>query len=98
MLSPSTFVMLTNKDGIHNYHKYKEGLNIVKVNVYRKENIDFRIGYSDSCRKMYWIWDVSIPDDANTVDLNYALQTDKFILTNKRFIWIDNELCKLAVQ
>ena len=42
---------------------------------------------------MNYIWDVKLLDDSKIVDMG-----DKFILSNKRFIWDNEELCKLSVQ
>ena len=109
MEKKSVFVKLTNKDCIHNGYEYREGINIIdepfnnekicdKGGLYFCRQKDFAkwIEYNDN--HMYWIWDVVILDDAKIVDMDDKLKTDKFILSNKRCIWLDYELCKLAVQ
>ena len=98
------YVKLTNKDCIHNEYQYKEGLNCLneKFNnekicgsggLYfcRKEDSYKLINYND--KVMYYIWDVELCEDSKIVDMD-----DKFILTNKREKWNDNEFCKLAIQ
>ena len=47
---------------------------------------------------MYYIWDVAIPNDAKIIDMGDKLKTDKFILSNRRCIWNNYEICKLAVK
>jgi hypothetical protein len=103
------YVKLTTKYGVHNGYRYKEGLNCLdgKFNSDNicgsgglyfcdEKDIGKWISYSD--KVMYYIWDVTLLDDSKLVDMGDKLKTDKFILQNKRTIWDDNELCKLAVQ
>ena len=107
VLSP--YVKLTTEDCIHNGYKYEEGLNVLngpfdnqkvcnKGGLYfcRKEYAGKWVDYNDKI--MHWIWDVVVPDEAKIVDMNDKLKTDKFILSNKRSIWLDQEICKLAVK
>ena len=47
---------------------------------------------------MHYIWDVKLLDDSKIVDMGDKLKTDKFILSNKRSIWDNEELCKLIVR
>ena len=42
---------------------------------------------------MHYIWDVELCYDSKIVDMD-----DKFILSNKRSIWDNEELCKLAIK
>jgi hypothetical protein len=103
------YVKLTTEDCIHNGYQYKEGLNCLngefnneKICRYgglyfcRKENIGKWTVYNG--KQMYYIWDVELCEDSKIVDMGDKLKTDKFILTNKRTIWDNEEICKLAVQ
>ena len=103
------FIKLTTQDCIHNGYQYKEGLNILDgefnnqkicghggLYFCRKEYILTWINYGD--KEMYYVWDVMLCDDSKIVDMYDKLKTDKFILRNKRYIWSDEEICKLAVQ
>ena len=103
------YVKLTTGDGVHNGYQYKEGLNCLNGKFNSKKicgpgglyfcdekDIGKWISYSD--KVMHYIWDVTLLDDSKLVDMGNKLKTDKFILQNKRTIWDNNELCKLAVQ
>ena len=103
------YVKLTTKDGVHNGYQYKEGLNCLdeefnsdnicgKGGLYfcDKKDIGKWVNYGD--KVMHYIWDVTLVDDSKLVDMGNKLKTDKFILQNKRTIWDNIELCKLAVQ
>jgi galactose-1-phosphate uridylyltransferase len=103
------YVKLTNKDCIHNDYQYKEGLNCLngKFNnekiccsggLYfcRYEDIGKWIYYNK--KLMHYIWDVELCKDSKIVDMGSKLKTDKFILKNKRIIWSNEEMCKLAVK
>jgi hypothetical protein len=103
------YVKLTTEDLIHNCYQYEEGLNCLEGNfnnenicgpggLYfcRKEDIGKWCYYGG--RKMYYIWDVKLCEDSKIVDMGDKLKTNKFILTNKRKIWNNEEICKLAVQ
>jgi hypothetical protein len=107
VLSP--YVKLTTQDCIHNGYKYKEGLNTFngKFNNKKicshgglyfcnKKDIGLWIYYNEKI--MYYIWDVMLLDDSKIVNMGNKLKTDKFIITNKKCIWDDEELCKLAVR
>ena len=101
------YVRLTTEDCNHNGYQYKEGLNCLneKFNsekicghggLYfcRKEDVGDWVNYN--YKVMYYIWDVKLLDDSKIVDMGNKLKTDKFILINKRIIWNDEEICKLA--
>ena len=103
------YVKLTTENDTHNGYQYKEGLNCLNgefnnekicdsggLYFCRKEDIGKWINYND--KVMYYIWDVELCEDSKIVDMGDKLKTDKFILTNKREKWNDDEFCKLAVQ
>ena len=91
------FIKLTNHTCIHNKLKFKEGLNedLVPFNPSREckkgglyfcniDDFTDWIEYSD--KKMYYMWNVKIPDDAKVVVMENKIKCDKFILSNKRRI------------
>jgi hypothetical protein len=104
------FVKLTTEDCIHNGYQYKEGLNCLNGEFNNEKICDS--GGLYFCRKedigkwctygfykiMYYIWDVELCEDSKIVDMGDKLKTDKFIIKNKRTIWDNEEICKLAVQ
>ena len=103
------FVKLTTKDCIHNGYEYKEGLNVLngefntksicaEGGLYFCEIIHIFRWLSYNGKEMYYIWDVILPDDALIVKMRLTSKTNKFILKNKRYIWEDQECCKLIVQ
>lgn len=85
------FVKLTNESCIHHYYQYTEGLNID----YKNFGTDTKYGLyfcmiDNICElnKYYhepltYIWDVTIPSDAQVVIYNNKFKTDRFILSNK---------------
>jgi len=99
------FIRLTNKECIHNGYKYNEGLNVID-NINENENIglyfcrmnDIAYWFQYGNKTMYYIWDVEIPYDAKTYEMKISLKTDKMIISNKRCIWDDYELCKMAIE
>lgn len=48
--------------------------------------------------KMDYIWDVVIPDDAKVAIGSDKFKCDRFILSNKRSIWDNKNLCKEIVK
>ena len=101
------YFKLTTENDTHNGYQYKEGLNCLdgefnneKVcgsgGLYfcRKEDIGKWTYYNE--KQMHYIWDVKLCEDSKIVDMGDKLKTDKFILSNKRSIWDNGELCKLA--
>ena len=107
---PNTlFVKLTNKQSLHNGYQYKNGLNILDGD-FNEENICAKGGlyfcaYNDFGKwvnyremKMEYMWTVKIPDDAKVVVMDEKIKTDKFILSDKKEIWTNKELCLEAVK
>ena len=103
------YIKLTTENNTHNGYQYKEGLNCLdgefnnkKVcgsgGLYfcRKEDIGKWTFYN--YKQMHYIWDVKLCEDSKIVDMGDKLKTDKFILSNKRSIWDNKELCKLSVS
>jgi hypothetical protein len=103
------YFKLTTENCIHNGYQYKEGLNCLNqefnnektcgsggLYFCRKEDIGKWCYYGS--KLMYYIWDVELCKDSKIVDMGDKLKTDKFILKNKRTIWDNEEICKLAVQ
>jgi hypothetical protein len=103
------YFKLTTDDCIHNGYQYKEGLNCLEGE-FNNENICGSGGLY-FCRKedigkwtfyngklMHYIWDVELCKDSKIVDMGDKLKTNKFILKNKRTIWDNYEICKLAVS
>ncbi len=103
------YFKLTTEDCIHNGYQYKEGLNCLEGE-FNNEKIFGSGGLYFCCyevipkwiiynkKLMYYIWDVELCEDSKIVDMGDKLKTDKFILTNKRTIWDNEEICKLAVK
>ena len=103
------YIKLTTEDGVHNGYQYKEGLNCLdgefnseKIcgpgGLYFCDEKDIGKWIIYNGKLMHYICDVTLLNDSKLVDMGDKLKTDKFILQNKRTIWDDNELCKLAVQ
>ena len=103
------YIKLTTENNTHNGYQYKEGLNCLDgefnnekicgsggLYFCRKEDSYKLINYND--KVMYYIWDVELCEDSKIVDMGDKLKTDKFILSNKRSIWDNKELCKLSVS
>jgi hypothetical protein len=106
----SHYVKLTNKECYHNGFKYDEGLNtdihpFNALKVCRKGGLYFCrykdfVKWINYCRKgsMYWIWDVTIPERTEVIDMGDKLKAHSIILSNKRCIWDNKELCLKAVK
>ena len=103
------YVKLTTEDGVHNGYQYKEGLNCLdsefnsdkicaQGGLYFCDEKDIGKWVKYNNKKMDYIWDVVLLDDSKLANMTNKLKTDKFILQNKRTIWDNSELCKLAVQ
>ena len=103
------YIKLTTENDTHNGYQYKEGLNCLDgefnnekicgsggLYFCRKEDIGKWSFYN--YKKMHYIWDVKLCEDSKIVDMGDKLKTDKFILSNKRSIWDNEEICKLVVQ
>ena len=104
-----SFVKLTNEESVHNKFAYKEGLNedvlefdpindCVPGGLYFCKYEDFGrwINYRDEL--IMYTWDVKIPGTAKVVVMNDKVKCNKFILSNKRSIWDNEELCLEAVK
>jgi len=104
------YVKLTTEDCVHDGYKYKEGLNLLN-GIFNNQKIYYDPGGLYFCRKRdiakwidygekntYYIWDVVLCNDSKLVDMGDVLKTDKFILENKRTIWDNEEICKLAIK
>ena len=104
------YVKLTNESCIHNGFEFKEGLNVDTLafnpvkeclpgGLYFCRYKDFSkwIDYKEN-DIMKYMWDVEIPEGEKVVDLGDKLKAHKIILSNKRSIWDDNELCLEAVK
>jgi hypothetical protein len=104
------YVKLTNEKCCHNGFKYEEGLNTDihpfntervcdKGGLYfcRYQNFAKWINYSNEYN-MYWIWDVTIPERTEVIDMGDKLKAHSITLSNKRSIWDNKELCLEAVK
>lgn len=103
------FVKLTNESCIHNGLEFKEGLNKDTIE-FNSEKIcgpgglyfcDYRHFGKWTCynkKEMYYMWDVKIPDNASILMMDKKLKCDMFILSNKRRIWTDSDLCLEAIK
>lgn len=99
------FVKLTTTSCIHNGYEFKEGLNIdkhplkaIEMNTpggfcfCKYEDYKTWLHYKSPDLMMY-MWDVTVPDDATVFVMNFkSVKIDKFILSNKRTIWDNEEL------
>ena len=103
------YVKLTTENDTHNGYQYKEGLNCLNgefnnekkcgsggLYFCREEDIGKWTWYNG--KQMHYIWDIELCEDSKIIDMGNKLKTDKFILSNKRSIWNNEEFCKLAVQ
>jgi len=103
------FVKLTNESCIHNGFQFKSGLNTdtndfntstecVKGGLYfcRIDDIYEWTTYNNN--KMYYIWDVIIPDGEHVVDMGNKLKAKNIILSNRRTIWDNPEFYIKAVN
>jgi hypothetical protein len=104
-----SFVKLTNHECNHNGFQFKEGLNedILKFDsrekcgaggLYFCNYKDFGIWTEYNKSVMKYIWDVTIMDDAKVVVMDNKIKCNKFILSNKRSIWNNKEICLEAVK
>ena len=100
---------LTNKECVHNNFTFIDGLNIdtVKFNPTGKclpggiyfvtiDNWPEWINYNSDI--MWYIWDVTIPDDALVYDEKNKFKADKIILKNRIIIWHNNDLSLAAIK
>ena len=107
--SHKKFFKLTTESECHNGFQFKNGLNIdtVKFNPTGRcqagglyftdyENISKWISYRNYI--MYWIREVVILDNSQIYIEDSKFKADFFYLENRKKIWDDYELCKLAVQ
>ena len=95
------FVKLTEKDYKYIEYEFHEGLNEEdfieghldwgELDFYEYDNFE-ELG-SCMINDMTYIWDVKIPDNANVISINNKINCDKFILSNRRIIWDNYELC-----
>lgn len=63
----------------------------------RYENFGLWVNYNGN-GPMEYIWDVNIPESEKVVDMNNKLKAHSIILSNKRSIWDNYELCLEAVK
>jgi hypothetical protein len=103
------FVKLTNEYCQHYGHYYSAGLNIDKIpfnpipecakgGLYfcRYEDAHKWIRYRSEI--MHWLWDVEIPEGENVIDMGNKLKARRIILSNKRCVWKDEDICLKIVQ
>ena len=103
------FVKLTNHSCNHNGMEYEDGLNedildfnpvnkCVAGGLYFCDVDSFGRWTYYGGEKMTYVWDVTIPADASVVVMaNGKFKCNKFILSNKRSIWDNDQLCYRAV-
>jgi hypothetical protein len=88
------YVKLTNKKCIHNEHTFHEGENIDKqeygIFFTDLKHVSRWILYSNN--KMYYIWDVEIPDGVKVTQDVCSYNARRLILKNKRCIYEDEDL------
>ena len=105
----TSFVKLTNENCIHNGFKYEERLNKDTIPLHRIDNDspgglyfckydEFGKWCNYGNKKMEYMWDVEIPNDAKVVMIDGKFKSNKIILSNKRLIWSNNDLCLEAVK
>lgn len=91
------FVKLTNRACIHNGYRYKSGVNTLDVTftnekcdsggLYFCRYCDFPKWLRYRYEKMYWIWTITIPNDAVVVDYGDKLKCNMFCLSDKVRLW-----------
>jgi hypothetical protein len=92
-------IKLTYEDYIHHNYEFKDGLNVDPVPFNPTGQYTpggFYLTYLDcwlhwvkhtNCKKMHYVWDVTIPDDSRVyIESDIAIKADKIILSNKRLI------------
>jgi len=109
----SKYVKLTNKQNIHNHFTFKDGLNVDSIPISSKEcapggiyftsfnNIHRWLFYGD--QKMYYIWDVVIPENSKVYHYPTKSKAESIILSNCRSInelveWNNLDFCLNAVK
>ena len=102
------YIKLTNEDNIHNNFKFKDGLNIDTIPISSGEckpwgiyfttfnNIHHWLSYGD--QKMYYIWDVVIPENSKVYHYPTKSKAESIILSNCRRIselveWNNLDFC-----
>ena len=108
-INTEKYFKLTNESEIHNNLQFKDGLNVdflpfnpngqcSKGGIYitLKQNIGMWCIYGSSTMKYYR--EVTIPDDAQVYIENNKVKVDKLILSKRKELWKEEEICKLAVQ
>ena len=106
------YVKLTRESCIHHSYQYKDGLNTdpEKFNpdktcndggfyFYARDDFVKWLVYYGIHDPMYYMWDVAIPDNAHVVVMDKdVIKCNQFILSNKRSIWDNYDLCMEIVQ
>ena len=104
-----SLVKLTNGQRIHNGFEFKEGLNVDTIDFNPIDQCSpggfYFCKYEDFGKwiyyrevKMDYMWDVKIPDDAKVVILDNKIKCNKFILSDSRIIWNNEQLCLDVVK
>lgn len=106
----NNYIKLTNECCSHNNFQYEEGLNTdtkefditgscneTGLHFSDYNNLVKWLHYGNN-NHMHYIWDVSIPDDALVIFTKEAVKCNKFILSNKRSIWDNNDMCMEIVK
>lgn len=107
------YIKLTRENCIHHNFQYKEGLN-EDTNEFNPDKtceygglflckrtnfVKWLLVSGDINDPMYYLWDVSIPDDALvTVMDNNTVKCNKFILSNKTSMWDNYDTCMEIVE
>jgi hypothetical protein len=106
---PESYVKLTLKNYVHGEVKYKEGLNVdpIKFNPIKKckrgglyfcRYKDVGRWFRYAKKTMYWIWDVTLPDGEEVIDMGTKLKAHRIILTNKSHVHDDEFILKEAIE
>jgi hypothetical protein len=107
--SGTVFVKLTCESEIHNNYQFQTGLNVdpIKFNPTGECNPG---GFYFCALNQFYKWltynnvtcvnyrIVEIPDDATVYIEGDKFKVDKFILSDKKSIWYDENLCGIAVR
>ena len=102
----NTFIKLTNAKCEHRGFKFTEGMNIDsrpfdESDVYGLHFCTYK-NMGDwvflKNEPMMYIWDITIPEGEKVVHMGNKLKSHRIILSNKRLIWDDHDMCLHIVK
>lgn len=91
-------VTVTDSEDMQCGVKYAEWVNEKPQGLFFCRYDDFPFMVYNLNNPMVHMWDVEIPDDANVDATNKKIKCTKFVLSNKRNIWDEDNNCLRAVK